>query len=276
MKRVCPPILRDIVPIERDFVLKINNRDIYYSGLWLERSTYSLSEVTPSTSYVTVASHDGSYDVSLTNGRGRAFLGGRTITFSLYTVGDLLQINQSKRYLGSIDGTNVSIDWTPYDGVMSGRLKVGAWSDTWEGSGLTIAKVECTVTCADPFLYARLPETLNFTKKKDSTYMVDAGEFKGNQLFNPVCVFEGVTATYTSMSDGSQILRQSTPSTAATITYDFAARQIRGASGGLLEPDLATDWFEFDPYKSPSDYTFTLTGAQPSSMTLTYTPKWLM
>lgn len=290
MKRVCPPILRSLIPVERDFVLKLDGTDIYEHGLWLQRSSYQLGACTPSTSYTSIPGKDGEYDSSLTHDTyydTRAFLGGRDITFTLFTVGDLLQINETKAWLGKLNGDRIQVDWTPYDGVMYGRLSLGAWSDTWEGTGLTIASVSCTVHCTDPYLYARMPITTGFKKVVSpfygwTGYGVDLDEFKGNAPFAPTIYLENYTGegiTFSWDDDGAlSSLHVSEEFTGANLYYFFDSKKIVGSGDGSLEVDLGDDWFMFYPDQKPSNYYFGFNpqDSVPEKMTFAYTPRWLI
>ena len=143
MKRVCPPIARTLMPVERDFVLTVDGDPIDEHGLWLERSSLEIGEASPSLSHTTAPGFNGSYDTTLRDTLGRAYLGSRTISFTLFTVGALDEIRESKRYLGGLHGRSLKVSWRVQKGWFRGTLAVGAWKDVWEGRGMNIASVKC-------------------------------------------------------------------------------------------------------------------------------------
>lgn len=152
MRKVCPPIDRALIPVERDFVLTINNEPIDKHGFWLERSSLNIGASSLKLEAADVPGVYGSYDTSLRDNSGRAFIGGRKITFTLFTVGSLDEIRESKRWLGTLHGAVVNVSWRVQRGYFQGTLELGEWGDMWEASGLTVTTVKCSVTCNNPFL----------------------------------------------------------------------------------------------------------------------------
>lgn len=284
MKRVCPPIARTLMPVERDFVLTVDGEPIDEHGLWLERSSLEIGEASPTLSHLTAPGFNGSYDVTLRDSEGRAFIGSRTIEFTLFTVGALDEIRESKRWLGGLHGMKVKVSWRVQKGWFEGTLAVGAWKDVWEGSGLTIASVKCAVTCADPFMYADNPVTTPL--KEVSTdgqfrfYKAEAELFYGNREFYPSELEVDVdTATEVSVhySDSKPDIKVLVNGdfTGVKLKFDLNAHTVQG-SGGFLTPTLDSTFFPVRPGDTSKSVYVLVKGTLQSTLGhITYTPRWL-
>ena len=294
MKRVCPPIARTLMPVERDFVLTVDGDPIDEHGLWLERSSLEIGEASPSLSHTTAPGFNGSYDTTLRDTLGRAYLGSRTISFTLFTVGALDEIRESKRYLGGLHGRSLKVSWRVQRGWFRGTLAVGAWKDVWEGSGLTIASVKCSVYCDDPFMYADNKESVGFrltggggASDLYANYKVEAPLFYGNREFYPsklditVDTAQRVRIYY--MDNDNQpeeqaVVELSTTSaayyTGVTLSFDMLNHTVKG-SGGFLAPTLNSVFF---PLRSgdTSRLLISVAGPKPrATCIMEYTPRWM-
>lgn len=294
MKRVCPPIARTLMPVERDFVLTVDGDPIDKHGLWLERSSLEIGEALPSLSHTTAPGFNGSYDTTLRDTLGRAYLGSRTISFTLFTVGALDEIRESKRYLGGLHGRSLKVSWRVQKGWFRGTLAVGAWKDVWEGSGLTIASVKCSVYCDDPFMYADNRESVGFrltggggASDLYANYKVEAPLFYGNREFYPsrlditVDTAQRVRIYYmddAGLPDEQAVVELSTTSaayyTGVTLSFDMLNHTVKG-SGGFLAPTLNSVFF---PLRSgdTSRLLVSVAGPKPRAMCIMeYTPRWM-
>lgn len=294
MKRVCPPITRTLMPVERDFVLTVDGDPIDEHGLWLERSSLEIGEASPSLSHTTAPGFNGSYDTTLRDTLGRAYLGSRTISFTLFTVGALDEIRESKRYLGGLHGRSLKVSWRVQKGWFRGTLAVGAWKDVWEGSGLTIASVKCSVYCDDPFMYADNKESVGFrltggggASDLYANYGVEASLFYGNREFYPSKLDIAVDTAqrvriYYMGNDGlpeeQAVVELSTTSaayyTGVTLSFDMLNHTVKG-SGGFLAPTLNSVFF---PLRSgdTSRLLVSVEGPKPrATCIMEYTPRWM-
>ena len=294
MKRVCPPIARTLMPVERDFVLTVDGDPIDEHGLWLERSSLEIGEASPSLSHTTAPGFNGSYDTTLRDTLGRAYLGSRTISFTLFTVGALDEIRESKRYLGGLHGRSLKVSWRVQKGWFRGTLAVGAWKDVWEGSGLTIASVKCSVYCDDPFLYADNKESVGFrltggggASDLYANYEVKAPLFYGNREFYPsklditVDTAQRVRIYYmddAGLPEEQAVVELSTTSaayyTGVTLSFDMLNHTVKG-SGGFLAPTLNSVFF---PLRSgdTSRLLISVEGPKPrATCIMEYTPRWM-
>lgn len=294
MKRVCPPIARTLMPVERDFVLTVDGDPIDEHGLWLERSSLEIGEASPSLSHTTAPGFNGSYDTTLRDTLGRAYLGSRTISFTLFTVGALDEIRESKRYLGGLHGRSLKVSWRVQKGWFRGTLAVGAWKDAWEGSGLTIASVKCSVYCDDPFMYADNKESVGFRLTAGggasdlyANYEVKAPLFYGNREFYPSRLDVAVDTAqrvriYYMGDDGlpeeQAVVELSTTSaayyTGVTLSFDMLNHTVKG-SGGFLAPTLNSVFF---PLRSgdTSRLLISVEGPKPrATCIMEYTPRWM-
>lgn len=294
MKRVCPPIARTLMPVERDFVLTVDGDPIDEHGLWLERSSLEIGEASPSLSHTTAPGFNGSYDTTLRDTLGRAYLGSRTISFTLFTVGALDEIRESKRYLGGLHGRSLKVSWRVQKGWFRGTLAVGAWKDVWEGSGLTIASVKCSVYCDDPFMYADNKESVGFrltggggASDLYANYKVEAPLFYGNREFYPsrlditVDTAQRVRIYYMdndSLPEEQAVVELSTTSaayyTGVTLSFDMLNHTVKG-SGGFLAPTLNSVFF---PFRSgdTSRLLVSVAGPKPrATCIMEYTPRWM-
>lgn len=294
MKRVCPPIARTLMPVERDFVLTVDGDPIDEHGLWLERSSLEIGEASPSLSHTTAPGFNGSYDTTLRDTLGRAYLGSRTISFTLFTVGALDEIRESKRYLGGLHGRSLKVSWRVQKGWFRGTLAVGAWKDVWEGSGLTIASVKCSVYCDDPFMYADNKESVGFRLTAGggasdlyANYEVKAPLFYGNREFYPSRLDVAVdtaqrVSIYYMGADGlpeeQAVVELSTTSaayyTGVTLSFDMLNHTVKG-SGGFLAPTLNSVFF---PLRSgdTSRLLISVEGPKPrATCIMEYTPRWM-
>lgn len=294
MKRVCPPIARTLMPVERDFVLTVDGDPIDEHGLWLERSSLEIGEASPSLSHTTAPGFNGSYDTTLRDTLGRAYLGSRTISFTLFTVGALDEIRESKRYLGGLHGRSLKVSWRVQKGWFRGTLALGAWKDVWEGSGLTIASVKCSVYCDDPFMYADNKESVGFSLTGGggasdlyANYKVEAPLFYGNREFYPsklditVDTAQRVSIYYMDNDDLPEeqaVVELSTTSaayyTGVTLSFDMLNHTVKG-SGGFLAPTLNSVFF---PLRSgdTSRLLISIAGPKPrATCIMEYTPRWM-
>lgn len=294
MKRVCPPIARTLMPVERDFVLTVDGDPIDEHGLWLERSSLEIGEASPSLSHTTAPGFNGSYDTTLRDTLGRAYLGSRTISFTLFTVGALDEIRESKRYLGGLHGRSLKVSWRVQKGWFRGTLAVGAWKDVWEGSGLTIASVKCSVYCDDPFMYADNKESVGFRLTAGggasdlyANYEVKAPLFYGNREFYPsrlditVDTAQRVRIYYMGddgLPDEQAVVELSTTSaayyTGVTLSFDMLNHTVKG-SGGFLAPTLNSVFFSLRPGDT-SRLLISVEGPKPrATCIMEYTPRWM-
>lgn len=294
MKRVCPPIARTLMPVERDFVLTVDGDPIDEHGLWLERSSLEIGEASPSLSHTTAPGFNGSYDTTLRDTLGRAYLGSRTISFTLFTVGALDEIRESKRYLGGLHGRSLKVSWRVQKGWFRGTLAVGAWKDVWEGSGLTIASVKCSVYCDDPFMYADNKESVGFRLTAGggasdlyANYEVNAPLFYGNREFYPsrlditVDTAQRVRIYYMGddgLPDEQAVVELSTTSaayyTGVTLSFDMFNHTVKG-SGGFLSPTLNSVFFPLRPGDT-SRLLISVEGPKPrATCIMEYTPRWM-
>ena len=294
MKRVCPPIARTLMPVERDFVLTVDGDPIDEHGLWLERSSLEIGEASPSLSHTTAPGFNGSYDTTLRDTLGRAYLGSRTISFTLFTVGALDEIRESKRYLGGLHGRSLKVSWRVQKGWFRGTLAVGAWKDVWEGSGLTIASVKCSVYCDDPFMYADNKESVGFrlaggggASDLYANYKVEDPLFYGNREFYPsklditVDTAQRVRIYYmddAGLPEEQAVVELSTTSaayyTGVTLSFDMLNHTVKG-SGGFLAPTLNSVFF---PLRSgdTSRLLISVEGPKPrATCVMEYTPRWM-
>lgn len=294
MKRVCPPIARTLMPVERDFVLTVDGDPIDEHGLWLERSSLEIGEASPSLSHTTAPGFNGSYDTTLRDTLGHAYLGSRTISFTLFTVGALDEIRESKRYLGGLHGRSLKVSWRVQKGWFRGTLAVGAWKDVWEGSGLTIASVKCSVYCDDPFMYADNKESVGFrlaggggASDLYANYKVEAPLFYGNREFYPsklditVDTAQRVRIYYmddAGLPEEQAVVELSTTSaayyTGVTLSFDMLNHTVKG-SGGFLAPTLNSVFF---PLRSgdTSRLLISVEGPKPrATCVMEYTPRWM-
>ena len=294
MKRVCPPIARTLMPVERDFVLTVDGAPIDEHGLWLERSSLEIGEASPSLSHTTAPGFNGSYDTTLRDTLGRAYLGSRTISFTLFTVGALDEIRESKRYLGGLHGRSLKVSWRVQKGWFRGTLALGAWKDVWEGSGLTIASVKCSVYCDDPFMYADNKESVGFrltggggASDLYANYKVEAPLFYGNREFYPskfditVDTAQRVRIYYMDNDDlpEEQAVVELNATSAAyytgvTLSFDMLNHTVKG-SGGFLAPTLNSVFF---PLRSgdTSRLLISIAGPKPrATCIMEYTPRWM-
>lgn len=294
MKRVCPPITRTLMPVERDFVLTVDGDPIDEHGLWLERSSLEIGEASPSLSHTTAPGFNGSYDTTLRDTLGRAYLGSRTISFTLFTVGALDEIRESKRYLGGLHGRSLKVSWRVQKGWFRGTLAVGAWKDVWEGSGLTIASVKCSVYCDDPFMYADNKESVGFrlaggggASDLYANYKVEAPLFYGNREFYPsklditVDTAQRVRIYYmddAGLPEEQAVVELSTTSaayyTGVTLSFDMLNHTVKG-SGGFLAPTLNSVFFPLRP-DDTSRLLVSVEGPKPrATCVMEYTPRWM-
>lgn len=294
MKRVCPPIARTLMPVERDFVLTVDGDPIDEHGLWLERSSLEIGEASPSLSHTTAPGFNGSYDTTLRDTLGRAYLGSRTISFTLFTVGALDEIRESKRYLGGLHGRSLKVSWRVQKGWFRGTLAIGAWKDVWEGSGLTIASVKCSVYCDDPFMYADSKESVGFrltggggASDLYANYEVEAPLFYGNREFYPsklditVDTAQRVRIYYMDNDDlpDEQAMVELNATSAAyytgvTLSFDMLNHTVKG-SGGFLAPTLNSVFFPLRPGDT-SRLLISIAGPKPrATCVMEYTPRWM-
>lgn len=294
MKRVCPPIARTLMPVERDFVLTVDGDPIDEHGLWLERSSLEIGEASPSLSHTTAPGFNGSYDTTLRDTLGCAYLGSRTISFTLFTVGALDEIRESKRYLGGLHGRSLKVSWRVQKGWFRGTLAVGAWNDVWEGSGLTIASVKCSVYCDDPFMYADNKESVGFrltggggASDLYANYGVEAPLFYGNREFYPsrlditVDTAQRVRIYYMDNDDLPEeqaVVELSTTSaayyTGVTLSFDMLNHTVKG-SGGFLAPTLNSVFFPLR-HGDTSRLLISVAGPKPrATCIMEYTPRWM-
>ena len=294
MKRVCPPIARTLMPVERDFVLTVDGDPIDEHGLWLERSSLEIGEASPSLSHTTAPGFNGSYDTTLRDTLGRAYLGSRTISFTLFTVGALDEIRESKRYLGGLHGRSLKVSWRVQKGWFRGTLAVGAWKDVWEGIGLTIASVKCSVYCDDPFMYADNKESVGFHLTSGggasdlyANYEAEAPLFYGNREFYPsklditVDTAQRVRIYYMDNDDlpEEQAVVELNATSAAyytgvTLSFDMLNHTVKG-SGGFLAPTLNSVFFPFRP-GGTSRLLISVAGPKPrATCIMEYTPRWM-
>lgn len=295
MKRVCPPIARTLMPVERDFVLAVDGDTIDKHGLWLERSSLEVGEATPTLSHTTAPGYNGSYDTTLRDSLGRAYLGSRTIAFTLFTVGALDEIRESKRYLGGLHGRSLKVSWRVQKGWFKGTLAVGAWKDVWEGSGLTIASVKCSVYCDDPFMYADNMEHVDFrliagggASDLGAIYAPTVPRFYGNREFYPskftvtVDTATRVKVYYADNDDlpeENALVQVSTDGagsfTGVTLSFDMLNHAVKGSAGGYIAPTLDSSFFPLRPGDT-SRLVISVTGNKPSSTcVMEYTPRWM-
>lgn len=294
MKRVCPPIARTLMPVERDFVLTVDGDPIDEHGLWLERSSLEIGEASPSLSHTTAPGFNGSYDTTLRDTLGRAYLGSRTISFTLFTVGALDEIRESKRYLGGLHGRSLKVSWRVQKGWFRGTFAVGAWKDVWEGSGLTIASVKCSVYCDDPFMYADNKESVGFrltggggASDLYANYGVVTPLFYGNREFYPsklditVDTAQRVRIYYMdndNLPEEQAVVELSTTSaayyTGVTLSFDMLNHTVKG-SGGFLAPTLNSVFFPLRPGDT-SRLLISVAGPKPrATCIMEYTPRWM-
>jgi hypothetical protein len=282
------------MPVERDFVLTVDGDPIDEHGLWLERSSLEIGEASPSLSHTTAPGFNGSYDTTLRDTLGRAYLGSRTISFTLFTVGALDEIRESKRYLGGLHGRSLKVSWRVQKGWFRGTLAVGAWKDVWEGSGLTIASAKCSVYCDDPFMYADNKESVGFRLTAGggasdlyANYAVKAPLFYGNREFYPsklditVDMAQRVRIYYMGddgLPDEQAVVELSTTSaayyTGVTLSFDMLNHTVKG-SGGFLAPTLNSVFFPLRPGYT-SRLLISVEGPKPrATCIMEYTPRWM-
>ena len=260
----------------------------------MERSSLEIGEASPSLSHTTAPGFNGSYDTTLRDTLGRAYLGSRTISFTLFTVGALDEIRESKRYLGGLHGRSLKVSWRVQKGWFRGTLAVGAWKDVWEGSGLTIASVKCSVYCDDPFMYADNKESVGFrltggggASDLYANYGVEAPLFYGNREFYPsklditVDTAQRVRIYYMDNDDLPEeqaVVELSTTSeayyTGVTLSFDMLNHTVKG-SGGFLAPTLNSVFFPLRPGDT-SRLLISVEGPKPrATCIMEYTPRWM-
>lgn len=246
--------------------------DPMLNGVPLERMMLSLTadgitigEAEPTVSTQDMPGRDGPLDLTLEDPSGAAYMGNRTITLSLYSIGGEDAILAAKTHLAALAGTTVTLSWRGLPGHYRGRMSLGAWEDKWAGPRQTATLVTVSIDAA--------PYLIGHTRSiplRTGTNTITIG---GNRACWPQYTLTPTpSAKLLTLADGKgHSLSYQSPTgltDTITVTTDPDDRQSR-TTAGLLLPTIASDYFPL----TPGTTTLTLTGG---TGTVTYRPLTLI
>lgn len=255
---------RRLLPVD-DGSLTVNGTRLGSIGWWLTADAVEVADAAPVTSFATVPGMSGSADQTLTDEMGFAYVGRRTVTCHLRTLGGETDAVKSMQDLAAFHGADVQVRWRALPGAFVGRASLENRADVWRSG--RYAYTECDlVVDAEPVVFADA-----VTESVPSSTLV----FAGNRPAWPTFTLKATGyAAKASVSDGRGHTVTVQPSnavisTGSSIVMDFGNRRC-AINGNLVMPTLDSDFFRVLPGRS----TITTVGA--SSATVTYSPAWMI
>lgn len=121
-------------------------------GAFVTDEGWSIDKADPQTTTTRLPGMSGVLDSTLEDMNLHAYVGRRTVTIHIATVGDVDEIMETKRRIGAMHGQRQRITGLVPQGAMIGRLEVGAWEDIVGPYGIVGSECELTLD-ANPYAY---------------------------------------------------------------------------------------------------------------------------